>query len=79
VFFACDVNLVSIVMMCLAGEKFVLRLCLPPSEMKLWFAPSEAVFSIPSVGVRIFVDLRRFAPLKILASRFKAIVCSLPT
>jgi hypothetical protein len=31
-------------MICLAGEKFGLRLCLPPSEVKLWFAPSEVQY-----------------------------------
>jgi hypothetical protein len=29
------------VMMCLADETFVVLLCLPPSEVKLCFAPSE--------------------------------------
>jgi hypothetical protein len=38
-----------------------------------------AVFSTPSVGVTITFDFRRLAPLKILARRFKAIVCSSPT
>jgi hypothetical protein len=80
VFFSGDVNLVLIVMICLAGEKFVLCLCLPPSEVKLWFAPSEVHYFIFSRwGVSIVFDLRCFAPLKMMASRFKAIVCSLPT
>jgi hypothetical protein len=44
--FACDVNLVLILMMCLAGEKFVLLLCLPLSEVKLWFAFSEVQYCL---------------------------------
>jgi hypothetical protein len=35
-----------------------------------------AGFSTPSVGVTITFDFRRLEPLKILARRFKAIVCS---
>jgi hypothetical protein len=40
-FFVFDGNLVLSVLLCLAGETFVVRLCLPPSKVKLWFAPSE--------------------------------------
>jgi hypothetical protein len=41
VFDACDANLVLIVMVRCVGGKYVLSLCLPPSEVKLWCAPSE--------------------------------------
>jgi hypothetical protein len=42
--FVFDGNLVLSVLMCLAGETFVVHLCLPPSEVKLWFAPSEVQY-----------------------------------
>jgi hypothetical protein len=39
--FVFDGNLVLSVLMCSAGETFVVRLCVSPSEVELWFAPSE--------------------------------------
>jgi hypothetical protein len=54
--FACDVNLVLIVMKRWVGEKFALCLCLPPSEVKPWFAPSEVHYFLfrPGGGKCVF-------------------------
>jgi hypothetical protein len=47
-FVVCDENLALSVMMWLAEEVFVVPLCLPPSEVKLCFAPPEVQHFSPS-------------------------------
>jgi hypothetical protein len=59
---ACDANLVLIVMARCVGGKYVLGLCLPPSEVKLWFAPSKVHYFQFHLGGQVgyfyFVVLR---------------------
>jgi hypothetical protein len=46
-FVVCDENLALSVMMWLVEVVFVVPLCLPPSEVKLCFAPSEVHYLLP--------------------------------
>jgi hypothetical protein len=78
VFFACDVNLVLIVIVRLVGDKSALCLCLPPSEVKLWFAPSEVHYFLfhlrGKVGYLYFVvsQIRKYL---LIASRRSFVRC----
>ena len=77
-FFACDVNLVLIVMEKWVGEKSALCLCLPPSEVKLWFAPSEVHYFLLHLGGQVgylYFVVSRIRKYLLIASRQSFVSC----
>jgi hypothetical protein len=72
------VNLVLIVMEKWVGDKSAMCLCLSPSEVKLWFAPSEVHYFLFRLGGQVgflYFVVSRIQKCLLIASRRSFVSC----